>query len=203
MKEKEKMTAIQAWLGQGSINIFGLPFSGKDTHGTKLADSFQATFISGGDILRSSNEHQQIQRHIAKGNLAPTDAYLAIVLPYLSKGDFAGKPLILSSVGRWHGEEPSVLKAAKESGHPIKAAIYLSIKESEAEKRWEGASRGRADDAARHIVLNRFKEFREKTLAVVEYYRQAGLLIEIDAMPAKDLVTADILTKLLAMTRAK
>ena len=28
---EEKITVIKQWLGTGSINVFGLPFSGKDT----------------------------------------------------------------------------------------------------------------------------------------------------------------------------
>src|ERR1700676_246985 len=114
-----KNPKIARWLQSGSINIFGLPFSGKDTHGTTLAKLFDAAFISGGDILRSSNL-SQIKEHIAEGHLAPTDEYLAVVLPFFSRPELNGKPLVLSSVGRWHGEEPNVVQAAAASDHPIK-----------------------------------------------------------------------------------
>lgn len=195
----EKIDKIKAWLQSGSINVFGLPFSGKDTHGTRIAELFGGVFISGGDILRSSQGIEHIKNHIAKGHLAPTDEYLDIVLPYLSKKKFAGKPLILSSVGRWHGEESSVIKAANDSGHPIKAVIYLSINQSEAKRRWQLAERGRQDDAEENILLNRFSEFQQKTLPVIEFYRQKGLLIEVDGLPEKEEVLANILTKLAAM----
>ncbi len=201
--DKTNIKSIASWLGTGSIDIFGVPFSGKDTHGTELAKIFGAELISGGDILRSSGGPAHLKKHMATGNLAPTDEFLATVLPYLSKPEFAKKPLILSSLGRWHGEEASVMKAAQESSHPIKAVIYLSISESESEKRWHLAERGREDDAAHHILLNRFNEFRTKTLPVIDFYRQHGLLIEVNAMPAQEIVTADILSRLANLSRSK
>ena len=37
---------IKKQLGVGSINIFGLPFSGKDTVGKRLADDLGAVLLS-------------------------------------------------------------------------------------------------------------------------------------------------------------
>ena len=39
---------ITQWLGTGAINIFGLPFAGKDTHGHRLAELFGASIMGGG-----------------------------------------------------------------------------------------------------------------------------------------------------------
>ena len=33
----DKLAKIKAWLGTGSLNVFGLPMSGKDTVGERLA----------------------------------------------------------------------------------------------------------------------------------------------------------------------
>lgn len=190
------LNEISLWLGSGSINIFGLPFSGKDTHGSELAKFFDASIISGGDILRSDLGPKHIQEHIARGLLAPSKEYLDIVLPYLSQPKFDNRPLILSSVGRWKGEETSVLEAAKDSDHPIKAVLYLDITRAEAIRRWHLAERGRDDDAAEHILEKRFLEFQEKTVPVLEFYKSEGLLIDIDGMPPQGEVTAVILEKL-------
>ncbi|MBA2279457.1 nucleoside monophosphate kinase [Candidatus Saccharibacteria bacterium] len=187
---------ISLWLGTGSINIFGLPFSGKDTHGTELSNFFNAPLIGGGDILRSKIGPKHIKEHMSGGNLAPSEEYLAIVLPYLSQEMFSGHPLILNTVGRWHGEESSVMQAAEKSGHPIKAVIFLDVTTTEAQRRWQLAERGRDDDAAEHILEKRFSEFKEKTIPVIEFYRDKGLLIEIDGMPPQRIVTRDILDKL-------
>lgn len=101
--EETTRSQLKAWLGSGSINIFGRPFAGKDTQGKKLAALFDATLLGGGDILRGSTMPERIKALMRTGELIPTDDYISIVLPYLSQPALAGKPLILSSVGRWHG----------------------------------------------------------------------------------------------------
>ena len=52
----DKIETIKAWLGTGSINIFGLPMSGKDTQGIKLAETLGAKFLSSGMIIRAMEE---------------------------------------------------------------------------------------------------------------------------------------------------
>tara|TARA_B100001245_G_scaffold72844_1_gene51632 strand:- start:6906 stop:7547 length:642 start_codon:yes stop_codon:yes gene_type:complete len=182
MKQIEK---IAEWLGSGSINIFGMPFAGKDTQGELLATALDAVRLSGGEILRNSVIPPHVQEAIDAGNLAPTDEYIDIVLPYLSKQEFAGKPLILSSVGRWKGEEDGVIAACEQSGHPIKAVIYLNIDESMIKHRLhesqKSGSRGERADDAEHLLETRLTEYRNKTLPVIEHYRSMGLLIEVDA----------------------
>ena len=131
--------ALKLWLGTGSINVFGLPFSGKDTHGSRLAETFDALMLGGGDILRNSVIPDHVQKDMESGRLIPTDDYIRIVLPYLSSDQFTGRPLILSSVGRWKGEEPGVMMAANTSNHPLKAAVFLSVSEETAHKRYVGS----------------------------------------------------------------
>jgi adenylate kinase family enzyme len=159
---------LRRWLGSGSINIFGLPFSGKDTHGGELAKFFDCEVIGGGDILRSKSGPEHLKAHIANGSLAPSDEYLALVIPYFSQKKYDGQPLILSTVGRWDGEQQSVIEGAENSGHPLKAVVLLNVAEEESIRRWEKAERGRQDDAGRHILENRFKEYRDKTMPVIE-----------------------------------
>ena len=50
---------IRQWLGTGSINVFGLPFSGKDTVGIRLAETIGARFLSSGLILRAAEKQDQ------------------------------------------------------------------------------------------------------------------------------------------------
>lgn len=192
---------IKDWLGTGSLNIFGLPFAGKDTHGHYLAKIFNASIMGGGDILRNSVIPSHVKKIIDSGRLAPIDDYIQIVLPYLSRAEFAGRPLILSSVGRWHGEEPGVIAAAEAADHPLKAVVLLSVSEETAFRRFV-ASKGekhRADreDDAEHTLAVRFDEFNNKTLPVINFYRELGLLIEVDGNPPKQEVHQAILQKLL------
>lgn len=200
MQETDKLAAISAWLGTGSINIFGLPYAGKDTHGAYLAKLLGASLLGGGDILRNSQIPDHVQQAMAQGNLVPTEDYIRIVLPYLSSEQFTGKPMLLSSVGRWHGEEAGVLGAAEESGHPIRAVIYLHITIQTANERFnvsqqKGDRGARADDTQEKLIV-RFSEFAEKTLPVIEFYRAAGMLLDIDGNPPVEEVRQKIIDEL-------
>lgn len=196
----EQLQAVKAWLGSGSINLFGLPFAGKDTHGIVLAEMFNAPLLGGGDILRGSVIPPNVKEAMEKGALIPTDDYIRIVLPYLSRKEFAGRPLVLSSVGRWVGEEEGVLSATEASGHPTKAVIYLHVDPDTVRERWAVSKRlgdrgDRPDDAAQAFEL-RLEEFATKTLPVIEAYRQNNLLIEVNSEASKEDVLESILARL-------
>ena len=178
------VSSLRSWLGSGSINIFGPPFAGKDTLAHNLAHFLNAPVISGGDILRNHHDQEYIKELMLTGELFPTDFYLEVILPYISQADFAEKPLILSSVGRWSGEEPTILEACKKASHPMKAVIHLQVDDVYLWERFENSQKQmdrkhRHDDAS-HILEVRLKEYSEKTLPVIEYYRQQGLLIEME-----------------------
>lgn len=197
---EEKIEVIKNWVGTGSINVFGLPMSGKDTQGIKLAKVLGAKFLSSGVIIRAM-EKETRRKLTDKGALIPTDVFYEWVLPYFGREDLAEYPLILSSIGRWYGEEDKVMSVAAESGHEIKVAIVLNISEVEVEKRFEAAEilgdRGeREDDKDREIFKTRLGEFREKTLPVLKHYNELGLLVEVNGHQTRELVFEDIIEKL-------
>lgn len=197
--EKE-LTNIRAWLGQGSLNIFGMPFAGKDTQGQALADLLETELLGGGKILRESTIPPHVKKIMEAGELIPIDEFLRIVPPYLSQKQFQGKPLVLSAFGRWDGEQEGVVQATAAANHPIKAAILLTVSEDVARQRLalaphEGDRGARADDTE-DIFLVRLHEYQQKTLPVIDYYRAKGLLVEVDGTHSAIEVTGDILAQL-------
>lgn len=196
----EQLAIIKAWLGNGSINIFGLPFAGKDTQGAMLGQLLGAPVLGGGEILRNSVIPPDLKASLDAGILFPTEEYLQIVTPFLSKPEFAGHPLILSSVGRWVGEEEGVLQATEASGHHTKAVIYLKLSQEIVHQRWRQSQslgdRGQRADDAEHVLDTRIEEFNRKTLPVIEIYRQKGLLVEVDSNTSKQEVFNDIVAHL-------
>lgn len=196
----QKIIFLKNWLGTGSINIFGLPMSGKDTVGIRFAELIGAKFLSSGLIIR---EHEKTTGDdlTGSGALAPTDVFYDLVLPYFSREDLASFPLVLSSVGRWSGEETEVIAAAENSGHEIKAAILLQVSEKDVFNRWETANllndRGdRSDDKTKEIFNRRILEFREKTMPVILHYRDMGILVEVNADQDRESVFVDFINKL-------
>lgn len=197
---------ISDWLGTGSINIFGRPFAGKDTQGDKLADVFGGVLVAGGDILRHYHDQEKIEQIMSAGGIIPSDLYLKIVLPFLSRQDFKEKPLILSSVGRLEGEEHTILEATTSSGHPIKAVILLQLTEEEVWRRFEESlvnhDRGDRSDDHRKVLENRLNKFQNKTVPVIEFYRNRGMLIEVDGTLSREDVTNEILASLVSRASA-
>ncbi len=199
-----KLAALKSWLGVGSINLFGLPMSGKDTVGTKLAEALGAQFLSSGAIIRE-REQAERQQLTAHGELIKTDIFYDWVLPVFDSPDLKSLPLVLSSIGRWSGEEDEVMARAKSSGHELKAAIVLNVSEADVMNRWETAQalgdRGaRADDADPEVFKTRLAEFREKTLPVLKHYHDLGLLVEVKADVSREEVFANLVDALYAFS---
>ncbi|MBR2709893.1 nucleoside monophosphate kinase [Candidatus Saccharibacteria bacterium] len=197
---EDKIATIKSWLGTGSVNIFGLPMSGKDTQGIKLAEALGGKFISSGMIIRSM-ESETRANYTKDGSLVPTDVFYEWVLPYFGRPDLAQYPLVLSSIGRWFGEEDEVMATARQTGHEIKAAVILNISESDVEHRFYVSKslndRGsRADDRDLNVFRHRLEEFREKTMPVIQHYKNLGLLVEVPGNVSRDDVFNSIINRL-------
>ena len=196
----DKLAKIKAWLGTGSLNVFGLPMSGKDTVGERLAKDLGAKFLSSGIIIRAF-EAEQNQNMTGSGQLIPTNTFYDIILPYFSREEMKNDSLILSSVGRWSGEEDKIMEAAKNGGHEIKAVVLLDLTEADVKNRFEAAKElndrgGRADDASIEIFETRIREFNEKTVPVLNHYDELKLLIRVPADGSRDEVYLSVIDKL-------
>lgn len=181
----EKQQIIKSWLKSGSINLFGRPYAGKDTQCERLAAWLDAPIIGGGDIIRGTkNLAPQIRQAEESGALVPQDSYIALIAPYFRKDEFKGKPLALSSLGRWHGEEDPIMQAAAQSGHSIKCVVHIAINPKLARQRFEAAhtdtTRIARSDHDAYVLETRLKEFAEKTMPALDFYKRRGLLEVID-----------------------
>lgn len=202
---EEKINVIRKWLSTGSINIFGFPMSGKDTQGVRLAEAIGGKLLSSGIIIRA-NEEEMHKKLTDKGNLIPTDIFYEWVLPYFSREDLKSYPLVLSSIGRWFGEEDTVMETAAKTGHEIKVAVLLNISEADVMERFKKLQvlndRGdRQDDKDMAVFKNRLDEFRLKTMPVLEHYKQLGLLVNVNGDQSREAVFEEMINKLYEFTQ--
>lgn len=201
----EKIEIIKKWLGTGSINVFGMPFSGKDTVGVHLAEVLGAKFLSSGIIIRAvEDEDKEMKKETDSGQLINSDKFRSIILPYFAKEELSSYALILSSVGRWEGEEHDVIEHAQNSGHPIKAVILLNLSEAEVRARWNESKnlqdRGdRIDDRDEKVLDTRINEFLNKTIPVIETYQKRGLIVPVMATGSRDEVFANVIDALVRL----
>lgn len=198
----EQKTKLQNWLGSGSVNLFGRPFAGKDTQGVVLAEFFGATMISSGDVLRKAKDNVRLQEILASGDIIPSDLFMDIVLPYLRQDELAGRPLVLSEVGRLLDEAKAVIEASEQSGHPLRAVVALELSEQEVWNRFIASQiagdRGSRADDRKEVLQTRLDRYRERVLPVLEFYRGMGMLIEVDGTLSKEQVTEEIFAQLAA-----
>lgn len=195
----ERQTRLRAWLGSGSLNLFGLPFAGKDTQGAILADYFGAQLVSSGQVLRGCGD-TEIARIMASGDTIPPELFGRVMVPYLLSNTPAGTPLILSEVGRLPGEEVVVLEAAEKAGHPIRAAILLELPDEEVWNRFIASQvsgdRGNRADDNKDVLQNRLEKFHNKVTPVLDYYDRRGLLLRIDGRQSRSAVSEAIFAAL-------
>lgn len=194
-----KIQTIKQWLETGSINVFGLPFAGKDTQGKIFAELFDGILISSGDILRKS-DNQELQTIMAEGKIIPSDLWEQVVVPYFKREELKNKPLILSEVGRLMGEQLVIEKATEESGHTQKAVILLELDDSEIWNRFDASrlanDRGDRADDNKAVLQTRLDNYHQKVMPVLNYYDNKGLLIRIDGSKSKEEVTKQIIDSL-------
>lgn len=197
--DMQKIETIKQWLGSGSINFFGPPFSGKDTQAKRIADAIGGVVVSGGDILRHSQDDTELQRIMAAGGVVPPDMFLRIVPAFFSHDAIAGKPLLLSSVGRLIDEVPVIVDATNSTNHPIKAVIVLELGREDVLKHFEIAKqlgdRGQRADDTPEALNKRLVEYA-KTEPVITYYRDHNHVLAIDDTKTPDEVTNEIVDAL-------
>ena len=198
---QEQITSIKNWLQTGSINLFGAPFAGKDTQANIIAELIGARVISSGQLLRENKANPKLQQAMADGGIVPSELFFEIVLPYLKSEELAGKPLILSEMGRKNlSEAEGTIKVARDSGHVQKVVVLLNLSDQEIWKRFRQSQldgdRGIRDDDNEAVLQTRIDKFKNEVMPVIEYYRHKDQLIEIDGSQTKDQVTQKVLNAL-------
>ena len=196
---EQQRAVVRKWLGSGSLNVFGIQFSGKDTQLNRLQAWTGGVILGGGAISRGMMDKlpEHVRKATLSGELIPLHFFLELVTPVFANSEYDGKPLLLSAVGRWHGEEAGITEASGKAGHELKAVIWLELEEDVVWERWRrmrelGDRTVRIDDSEDGLKT-RLQWYREHTLPVEDYYRERELLIAVDGSRSPDEVEAEIL----------
>lgn len=175
-----------------NIILIGPPGSGKSTQGKLLSEKLNLPYFSVGQILRDiaqtdDPQAEKIRSYTEKGDLLPDDIVIPIIEKHVAHADHQNG-FILDGF-------PRVLDQAKMFNHHIDKVIYVSLDDKEA--LWRIAKRtDKRHDQSAATILHRIQVFHEQTDKVIEYYRNKGLLVEIDGMPSIEEIHKDILSKI-------
>ncbi len=174
------------------IILIGIQGAGKSTQGNILSEKLNIPYLSTGHIFRElSKEKTPTGRYIKEtvnaGYLIPDDKALEIVSEYLHRPEYE-KGYIMDGFPR-----TTVQAKAFENG--IDKVIYLKVSDKEALWRLSGRDDNREDDTLK-AIRKRISLFHEFTEPVLGFYREKGVLVELDGEKSIEEINKEILDKL-------
>lgn len=205
------------------IILFGMQGSGKGTQAKLLADQYDLNVFEMGGALRemivSGTElGNRIKATVEAGELVSDEIIMQVVEAFLSSQP-PEKRLLFDGIPRTLGQSEALLTLLKHHGRDA-TGIIIHISETEATERLTkrrvcqnckmvhpgfyegdrckecgGPLMVRSDDSNTDAIKMRLESFKKETLPVVESFKQAGKLIEIDGMQEVEKVTAHVMEK--------
>ena len=190
------------------IVLLGAPGSGKGTQGERLAERLGVPHVASGELLRAHVAAKtalgvEVAGSLARGDLVPDDVVLAVVGEALT-GPAAADGYILDGFPRTRAQAERAHELALERGIDADAAVYLSLEEDDdvARRRLAGrAGGGRVDDADAGVIEHRLQLFHDNMRPILDYYRERGILVTVDAAQPVETVTEAILAALAPLAR--
>lgn len=153
------------------ILLIGPQGSGKSTQAKLLAKYLKIPVISTGDIFREMAPlHEWIRKILEEGKLVDDKSTSKVVEKRLREKD-CRDGFILDGY-------PRNLEQIRLFDPKFDLAVYLSLPEKQVIQRL--MKRGRADDS-RESIERRLDLYFRQTTALLDYYRNLGILHEIDA----------------------
>jgi adenylate kinase len=179
------------------VLLIGPPASGKGTQGRRVAVEFGVTYLSSGELLRAevaaeSTLGRRVADDLARGDLVPDDLILDVLRPPLEAALKSGGYL-LDGFPRTVAQARALDSWASEVGGKPEAAMWFDVADDELLRRSHSRAsiEGRADDAGA-VARHRIDVYNAATVPLIDYYRQAGILIHIDAGRPIDEVAAAV-----------
>ncbi|MBI9100088.1 MAG: adenylate kinase [Spirochaetaceae bacterium] len=180
-----------------NIALFGPPGAGKGTQSEFLIKEYNLFYISTGDILRNelANESKlglEAKSIIASGGLVSDEIIVQIIEKTIVSNPFSNGFL-------FDGFPRTYIQAYILEGLMIKlntslnCLISLEVDEEESVTRLlnRGKTSGRSDDNET-VIRNRLKEYHDKTLPVLQFYKEKGILRGVNGSQSIEKVTVDI-----------
>lgn len=174
--------------------LLGPPGAGKGTQAQVLAERLGIPAISTGEMLRAAvSEGSELGRKvdgiITSGGLVDDATMAEVVRERLAKVD-ACKGFLLDGYPRTLPQAETLEGILREEGCELDGVLLVDVPEEELVRR---ALARRREDDTEEVIRKRLRVYREKTAPLIGYYRERGLLREIDGDRPIEEVTAGML----------
>lgn len=172
--------------------IFGPPGSGKGTQSVMLAEKFNLTHLSTGDMLRAeiaagTELGKKMSKIMATGELVPDEVVIEMIAKKIdnSKGS-AG--FLFDGFPRTVAQTISLEKMLNERGMKIDSMLVLEVYHVELVKRLIARAElsGRPDDKDPAVINNRIDVYKEKTEPIIDYCGKKGIYQPVNGMGTID-----------------
>ncbi len=168
-----------------NLILFGPPGSGKGTQSEKIIEKFGLLHLSTGDLLRSQIALQtplglEAKKIVDRGHLVPDEVVVGMISSALDENSQA-KGFLFDGFPRTAAQAESLDKLLEFKEQSIAVMLALDVSEPELIKRLlkRGETSGRSDDTKEEIIAARVAEYKNKTEAVADYYRQTNKVVMI------------------------
>jgi len=188
-----------------NIIMFGPPGAGKGTQARLLSERFGYVYIATGDMFRHHIKNQTelgklAQKYIDNGDLVPDEVTIDMIREEIKKAPEAD--------GYIFDGFPRTLVQAKvlddflaSKGGKVDIVFALEVPEEVLIERIlnRGKTSGRKDDMSVETIKTRLEKYRTATKPLKNYYREKGVLHEIDGLQSIEDIHNEISSKIEAL----
>jgi adenylate kinase len=173
------------------------PGGGKGTQGERLAAEYGIQHVSSGEVLRAEAQAgtpagREVAGYQRRGDLVPDDIVFDLLTPVVSDAAAHGG-YILDGFPRTVPQAVAAADVGRRLDLTLDAAVYLNVPDPVLLERL--LARARADDTA-EVIKHRLHVFAETSGPLIDYYRDRGILVEVDGDQPPESITADIKARL-------
>jgi adenylate kinase len=171
--------------------LLGSPGAGKGTQARRLVERLEVPHVSTGDMLREAVARRtpvglRAKACMDRGELVSDDLVIGVAEERLGRPD-AEKGFILDGFPRTLVQARALDALLERLGRPLERCLCLRVDEAEVVRRLlkRAELEGRSDDNA-ETIRKRLRVHQQQTAPLVDYYRERGILAEVDAVGSVD-----------------
>jgi adenylate kinase len=180
-----------------NIALFGPPGAGKGTQSEFLVKEFNLFYISTGDLLRKelaaeTRLGREARSIIASGGLVSDEIIVQVIEKTITEHPEANG-FLFDGFPRTYIQCYILEGLMMKLSTSLDCLISLEVDEETSVRRLleRGRTSGRTDDNET-VIRNRLREYNEKTLPVLDFYRAKGNYQRVNGNQAIEKVTAEI-----------
>jgi adenylate kinase len=177
--------------------LLGPPGVGKGTQAQRLIDDLGIPQISTGEMLRAAVAAgtaigREAKGYMDRGELVPDEVVIGVARERLAQDD-AAKGFILDGFPRTVAQARALDGILADLGAKLERCVALTADEDELVQRLlkRAELEGRADDNE-ETIRTRMRVYQEQTAPLVAYYRDQGILAEVDGVGEIEAIAARI-----------